>query len=59
MKNKCPRCDYKKLKTWDELTEDEKMVVKVKPSDFPLEQRKKHRFCLRCGFEEIDNQVVV
>ena len=55
MSNKCPKCDYKKLKNWDELSEEEKMVVKVKHSDFPIEQRKKHRFCVRCWFEEIEN----
>lgn len=52
MSDKCPKCDYKKLKTWDELSEDEKIIIKVKHSNYPLEQRKKHRFCVRCGFEE-------
>lgn len=52
MNNKCPKCGYKKLKTWDELSSDEKMVLKVQPAEIPLEQRKKHRFCVRCWFEE-------
>lgn len=59
MNNKCPKCDYKKLKTWDELSEDEKMAVRVRLSDFSLEQRKKHRFCVRCWFEEIENNRLV
>jgi len=52
MSEKCPRCDYKKLKSWDELTAEEKMAVKVRPSNFTPEQRKKHRFCVRCWYEE-------
>ena len=52
MSNKCPKCDYKKLKTWDELSEDEKIIVKVKHSEFTLQEKKRHRFCVRCGFEE-------
>jgi hypothetical protein len=56
MSSKCPKCDFKKLKTWDELTTDEKMAIKVQPSEFPLEQRKRHRFCVRCLFEETDEQ---
>jgi Zn ribbon nucleic-acid-binding protein len=56
MSDKCPKCDYKKLKTWQELTADEKMTVKVRYSEFTLEERKRHRFCLRCGFEEIERE---
>lgn len=56
MSNKCPKCEYKNLKTWDELSSDEKMVVKVKHSEFTLEERKKHRFCVRCGYEEFDKE---
>ena len=59
MKNKCQKCDYKSVKTWDELSEEEKMVVKSKYSDFSLEQRKKHRFCVRCWFEEMDKEINV
>lgn len=59
MKNKCPKCDYKSLKTWDELSEDEKMVVRGRYSDFSLEERKKHRFCVRCWFEELDKELLV
>lgn len=59
MNNKCPKCNYKKLKTWDELSEDEKKFIKVLPANLTLEQRKKHRFCVRCWFEEIDREVRV
>ncbi len=53
MSDKCPKCDYKKLKTWDELDEDERMAAKVQPSEFSLKERKKHRFCVRCWYEEV------
>jgi hypothetical protein len=59
MNNKCPKCDYKKLKTWGELSEEEKMFVKVLPANFTKEQRKKHRFCVRCWFEESEKIVLV
>jgi hypothetical protein len=59
MNDKCPKCEYKKLKTWDELTAEEKMVVKVKPSKYSLEQRKKHSFCVRCFYEETNKPVLV
>jgi hypothetical protein len=59
MNSKCPKCDYKKLKTWDELTDDEKLAFKVKPTIYKLEQRKKHRFCVRCEFEEGHQERIV
>jgi Zn ribbon nucleic-acid-binding protein len=52
MNDKCPRCDYKKLKSWSELSEDEKMLIRAK-SKGSFEEIKTRRFCVRCGFEEI------
>lgn len=57
MSDKCPKCDYKKLKTWNELSDDEKMAIKAQYSKFTLEERKKHRFCVRCRFEEIQSEI--
>jgi hypothetical protein len=51
MKNLCPHC-RKKLVNWDELTEVEKTVFQSKPTNCELSQRKKHRFCPRCLFED-------
>lgn len=50
----CPRCDSPKMRSWDELSDDEKYLVERLPlfADVPLHQRKKHRFCTRCWFEE-------
>ena len=41
------------MKTWAELTDDEKLLVKSLPmsAEFTLAERKKHRFCTRCWFE--------
>ena len=58
MSDKCPKCDYKKLKTWSELSDDEKMLIKAKYSEFTLAERKRHRFCVRCGFEEINKDSI-
>jgi hypothetical protein len=53
----CPRCEAALLKEWDELSEEQKFLVERLPlnADFPLEQRKKHRFCERCWFEKVIN----
>jgi hypothetical protein len=50
----CPRCDSPKMKSWSELTDEEKMLVEKLPisAEIPLGQRKKHRFCTRCWFED-------
>ena len=51
----CPKCHYPKLKTWEELTDEQKILVEKLPSsaEFSPQQRKKHRFCERCWFEEV------
>lgn len=55
-KNICPKCGSPKMKTWPELTEDEKLLVKSLPmsAEYTLAQRKQHHFCTRCWFEEIE-----
>jgi len=44
------------MKAWQELSDEEKYIVDRLPlfADVPAEQRKKHRFCTRCWYEEID-----
>jgi hypothetical protein len=59
MSDKCPKCDYKQLRTWDELSDEEKMAFKVQPTKYPMEQRKRHRFCTRCLFEEVVDERLV
>lgn len=51
--NICPRCHSAKMKGWNELDTEEKMLAeKLSASaEFTPEERKKHRFCVRCWFE--------
>jgi hypothetical protein len=47
------------MKTWPELTEDEKSLAKSLPlsAEFTPAERKQHRFCVRCWFEEIEPKI--
>jgi hypothetical protein len=49
----CPQCGSC-LRTWAELTDDERTAAEHQPNsaDFSKEQRKKHRFCTQCWFED-------
>jgi hypothetical protein len=57
----CPLCDAPKMKSWAELDDEQKMLVTRLPmsAEFTLAQRKKHRFCTRCWFEESEEQMPV
>jgi hypothetical protein len=53
----CPRCEKRGLKTWTELDEEQRGVVKRLP--FPLnadlsERQATHRWCTRCWYETGD-----
>ena len=55
-KDSCPRCDKRGLKSWSELTDEEREVVKRLPlsAGYPLEERQlKHRWCTRCWNEVV------
>jgi hypothetical protein len=54
--NICPQCGAPKMKNWEDLTDEQKFLVERLPlnTDFTLKQRKKHRFCERCWFEDVD-----
>lgn len=54
----CPNCGSAKMKNWENLTDEEKLLVEKLPpfADFSSEQRKKHRFCGRCFFEIISDE---
>ena len=49
----CPQCGSPKMKSWAELTEDQKLLAKSLPmsAEYTREERKKHYFCTRCWFE--------
>jgi ribosomal protein S27AE len=50
----CPQCGGARLRTWDELTDEQKFLVERLPAsaEFTKPERKKHRFCPRCWYEE-------
>ena len=55
-KETCPRCDKRGLKSWAELSDEEREVVKRLPAsaDFSLDERKaSHRWCTRCWYENL------
>lgn len=50
----CAECGSSKFKNWDELTSDEKFLIERTSSNkFSAEEKKRHRFCVRCFKEEI------
>jgi len=50
----CPHCGAPKMKSWRELSDEQKFLVERLPlnTEFSPEQRKKHRFCERCFHEK-------
>src|SRR5207253_9299096 len=51
----CQRCGTQRLRTWLELTDDEREVVRRLPAsaDYSFEERKaRHRWCTRCWYED-------
>jgi hypothetical protein len=56
-KESCLRCDKPSPKTWAELSDEEREVVKRLPAsrDYSLEERKaSRRWCTRCWHEHVD-----
>jgi ribosomal protein S27AE len=56
----CPQCGALKMKDWHDLTDDQKFLIERLPlnTDFSPEQRKKHRFCERCFYEEVQKETI-
>jgi hypothetical protein len=52
----CPKCGSGRIKDWRELTADEKMIISRLPAAraFTPAERKRHRYCTRCWFEEVE-----
>ena len=51
----CPRCDAARLRAWDELSDEEREVVRRLPAsaDLSIEERAAlHLWCVRCWHEE-------
>lgn len=52
---KCARCGVGRLKSWGELSDEEREVVKRLPAsaDYSLDERaQRHRWCPNCWHEE-------
>lgn len=49
----CPRCQEMRLKSWVELSDEEKFLAKslALSAEYTPAQRKKHLFCTLCWFE--------
>ena len=57
--NRCPKCGAETLRTWEELGDDEREVVRRLPGSagFSASERQiRHRWCTRCWHEETDDQ---
>jgi hypothetical protein len=51
----CPLCDATRLRPWNELSDEEREVVRRLPASaaFPHEERAaRHLWCVRCWHEE-------
>ncbi|HMQ05081.1 MAG TPA: hypothetical protein PKD26_14270 [Pyrinomonadaceae bacterium] len=49
----CPKCGGSRIREWNDLTDDQRMLAERLPAsaEFTPAERKKHRFCTRCWFE--------
>jgi hypothetical protein len=49
----CPKCHFPSMKTWEELSGEQKMLAERLPASAALsiEQRRKNLFCPRCWHE--------
>jgi hypothetical protein len=58
--DRCPRCDAR-MKTWPELEEEEREVVKRLPASAEAdtaERQRLHRWCTRCWHESRTDETV-
>jgi hypothetical protein len=57
---KCPRCNAGRLKHWQELNDDEKILAERLPSSqkFKKDERRRHLFCPNCWFETRDDETL-
>jgi len=50
--DRCPRCEGR-LKSWNELNDEDREMVKRLPSGYTLAERQaRHRWCTRCWYED-------
>jgi len=56
--NRCSRCDGV-TRTWEELTDQQREVVKRLPASAHYEEEERqrlHRWCTRCWFESVERE---
>jgi hypothetical protein len=57
LERNCPRCHESVMRNWDELSAEERELVKRLPAsaDYSEDERQAtHRWCTRCWHEELD-----
>ena len=57
---KCPKCDKPGTKSWEELNDEEREVVKRLPAsaEYSMEERQaRHRWCTRCWNEDLSADI--
>jgi len=49
----CPRCTTQRLKPWDKLSDEQKMLAERLPAsaEASVPERRTRMFCTRCWFE--------
>ncbi|MBK6748682.1 MAG: hypothetical protein IPG67_01350 [Acidobacteria bacterium] len=52
----CPKCNSRDFKPWGELDHDELIAAEARPTKYTSAQRKKHRICTRCWFEQAESK---
>lgn len=55
LEERCTRCGEGRMRSWDELTEEEREVTRrlLEGADYSLaERRARHRWCTRCWHEQ-------
>ncbi|HEU4711241.1 MAG TPA: hypothetical protein VFS76_06725 [Pyrinomonadaceae bacterium] len=53
----CPRCEKRGLKSWSDLTDEQRELVKRLPASAKVELSERqamHRWCTRCWYEATD-----
>lgn len=53
---RCPKCGEETLRTWEELGDDEREVVRRLPGsgEYRASERARHQWCTRCWHEETE-----
>jgi hypothetical protein len=61
LEKNCPRCDFRPLKTWQELDFEERIITEKMPlsAEFSPAERKRHLFCTRCWYETSEKEIKI